>query len=767
MVPIGSTFCAACVLLAMSAGADERFTSSSNPQAPARSSPAVAAFDVNTVNPDTYRATAAPLPQGMAPRIDGRMDDEAWQLAKPAGDFVQREPRFGAPMTERTEFRILYDARKIYFGIWAFDSDPDGIIASELKRDAGLQKGDQIKIVIDTFHDHRNNFFLATNPLGARKDSYDVDNGRLVNYDWNGVWECKTSRDREGWYVEIAIPLSQLRFKSTSGETMWGLNVCRIIARKHEEAYWVPYPREWGTFGISRLANAGHITGLQGLQAPRRLEIVPFAVPRISRDVPSGTATDASFKYGVDTRVGLTSDVTADFTYRTDFAQVEADQEVVNTTRFSLFFPEKRQFFAESAGIFDFGRAGGVNTQGLDSGDASPGMLAVFYSRRIGLDEGREVPVIGGGRVTGRAGAYTFGMMNIETDQSTTANGILPRANYTAIRVKRNVLSQSTIGVVVLNRQGGPGGAFNRTAGLDAALLLGRATTLTGMVAKTFSPDASGRDVAGGLDFAWKNDRFNTGVTYLDVGQRFNAEMGYIPRVDIRTMATRAAWTPRPGWRGVRQLTFQADANYYENHSGQPDSRTQKASFKLERQDSAKLQVSLSRDYDLLPYDWTIGPGRTIPSAGYTWDTFSTSYSTNSTKRLYASASVDLGGYYSGTKRSYRVAVNVISLQRLLVETNYTHNAIVLPDRPSYQTNTVNARISYPFSAELFAKGFLQYNDERHLASLNLLLRYEYRPGSDFYVVLNEGWDTDLPPPTTMRTRNWSLAVKTTYWLSR
>ena len=766
MVPVRRILWVACLLAATPAGAQSPVAHPPTRQASSPSSGAAPDFDINAVVPDTFRIIAVRLPEGQAPKIDGRMDDEVWHLAEAAGDFVQREPRFGARITERTEFRILYDEKWIYFGIWAYDSDPDGIIASELKRDAGLKKGDQVKVVIDTFHDHRNNFFLATNPLGARKDSYDVDNGRIVNYEWNGVWECKTSRDRSGWYVEIAIPLSQLRFKASPAETVWGLNVCRIIARKQEEAYWVPYPREWGTFGISRLAGAGHIAGIKGLRDPRRLELTPFALPRITRDA-SSSAADASFKYGADARVGLSSEVTADFTYKTDFAQVEADQEVVNTSRFSLFFPEKRPFLAESAGIFDFGRAGGNNTLGGESAEASPGLLAVFYSRRIGLDEGREVPVLGGGKVTGRAGPYAFGVMDIVTDRRTGPDGAVSRANYSVARVKRNVLSQSVVGAVLLGRQGGPGAAYNRTIGVDAGLLLGRATTVTGILAKTFSPDVSGQDLAGALDVAWKTDRFNSGLTYLDVGERFNAEMGYIPRVDTRNLAGRAAWTPRPKWRGVRQLTFQGDVKYYENHRGQPDTRTQKASFRLDRQDSANFQAAVSRDYDFVPYNWAISPGRVVPIGAYTWETISASYSTNSTKRLYASASTDLGGYYGGTKRSYRVTLNALPLVRLLVEGNYTLNHITLPATSSYDTNTVNLRVSYGFSPELFVKGFLQYNDERHLASFNFLLSHQYRPGSDFYVVLNQGWDVDVPAPTWPRARNWSLAVKTTYWLSR
>jgi hypothetical protein len=408
----------------------------------------------------------------------------------------------------------------------------------------------------------------------------------------------------------------------------------------------------------------------------------------------------------------------------------------------------------------------------MDSGDASAGLLPVFYSRRIGLDDGREVPIIGGGRVTGRTGPYSFGLMNIETDhatyRSTTgADVVLPRANYSVFRVKRNVLSQSFVGAVFLDRQGGPGGTFNRTLGIDTGILLGKATTVTGMLAKTFSPGTAGRDLAGVFDFAWKNDRFNYGLTYLDIGERFNAQMGYIPRIDIRSLSARAAWTPRPKWRGVRQLTFSADGSYYENHRGEPDTRAQAVTFRLDRQDAAKFQVSLRSDYDMLPYNWTIGPARTIPTGGYTWETFNTSYSTNTSKRVYGGPTIQYGGYYNGTKGSYKVALNFLPLKRLLVETNYTHNRINLPGTPPYRTNTVNARVSYPFTANLFLKGFFQYNDERHLTSLNLLLWCIYRPGSDLYVVFNQGWDTDLPVPPPTRVRNRSVAIKMTYWLSR
>lgn len=725
--------------------------------------------DVYAIAPDSYRATATRLPDGIAPRIDGRLDDEAWALAPAHGGFIQREPRFGYLTTEPTEFRILYDDRRLYIGIWAYDSDPAGIRASELKRDAGLAKGDQIKIVLDTFHDHRNAYYFSTNPLGAFKDAHMVDNGRTINYDWNAVWENRTSIDARGWYVEIAVPLNQLRFSGSPGETLWGLNVCRIIARKNEEAYWVPFPREWSSIGFARLASAGLLTGLRGLESRRKLELVPYVSPRVSEDRTSGLPREAGTGYGLDARIGLTSNLVADLTYKTDFAQVEADQEVVNLSRFSLFFPEKRQFFTESAAVFDYGQIGTSRTGGEAGGEA--GLLQLFYSRRIGLDEGRPVPILGGGKLTGRAGRYSLGVMNVVTDEARqqvdlTTTRIVPRANYTVGRLKRDVFSQSSIGLLFTNRQGGAGADYNRALGVDAGINLGHALNVTGFFAKTFSPGSSGADLAGAVDVAWRSDRFNYGATYLDVGARFNPEMGFVPRRDIRNWRGRAAWTPRPRWPGVRQLTISGSVDYFETHAGTVDSRVEQGEFVVQGQDSSSIRISARREYDLVPSVFTIGAGDIAPG-GYGWTAWRMRYSSNTSRRVYGSASVERGGYYGGEKDTYQAAVNFVLRDTLLVEPNYTVNVVDLPGRPTYTTHTLNTRVSYSFSPDLFVKGFTQYNSDRKVASFNVLLWYVYRPGSDLYVVYDHGWDTDLPGPASMRTRSRSLAVKMTYWLAR
>lgn len=727
------------------------------------------AFDINTVDPETFRAIAFRITDAQRPNIDGKLTDEAWSLAPVQGQFVQREPDYGKPSSENTEFRILYDDKTLYIGVWVWDRDPAGIMGSEMKRDAGLNKGDQLKITLDTFHDHRNAFYFSTNPLGAYKDANTVENGRTINYDWNAVWDNKTSIDDKGWYVELAIPLNQLRFRTTIGESTWGLNLCRILFRRNEESYWVPFPREWGASGFARVSNAGVLQGLTDIKSRRRIEFVPYALPTVARDYVARPEADADAKFGGDFKIGVTNDLIADLTFHTDFAQVEADQEVVNLTRFSLFFPEKRQFFTETAGIFDFGKA--VSGLGGDAAANDPGLLNLFYSRRIGLVEGQQVPIIGGGRLTGRSGPYAIGVMNITTDDADLAGKDPTNANFTVVRLKRNVLRNSNVGLLLTNSDGGISD-FNRALGLDGAFVLGRHVTMTTVLAHTFSPDHAGDDTAGVVDYAWKSDRFNYGAQYLDVGDHFNAEMGYIPRLDIRSMKGGAGWTPRPGWGGVRQFSFHSGINYYENHAGIVDSRTQIVEGSMSRQDTSSLYGATTFEYDNLAVPFATA-GTVLPVGDYSWQYATLSYSSNRTKRMFGTIAGDMGGYYNGDRRTFRLNWNINVGKTLLLEPNYTFNHVQLPGRPLYTSNVMNFRVSHSFSPDFYLKGFVQYNDDRKTASFNFLWWYHYKPGSDLYVVYNQGWDIDLPLTSrevleqSYRVHSRSLAVKVTYWLAR
>jgi hypothetical protein len=733
-------------------------------------SAAQSTFDIKTIDPETFRVIAFKLADGQQPRIDGRLTDEVWALAPAQGNFIQREPQYGQPSSEKTEFRVLYDDKTLYLGVWVWDSEPAGILASEMKRDAGLNKGDQLKITIDTFHDHRNAFYFSTNPLGAYKDANTVENGRTINYDWNAVWDNKTSIDDQGWYIEIAIPLSQLRFRTTIGESTWGINLCRILFRKNEESYWVPFPREWGPSGFARVSNSGVLQGLSNLRSRRRIEFVPYLLPSASRDYVVQPEASTTAKYGGDFKIGLTDDLIADLTYHTDFAQVEADQEVVNLTRFSLFFPEKRQFFTEAAGIFDFGKAG--TSTGGDASASDPGLLALYYSRRIGLVDGQQVPIVGGGRVTGKIGDYTVGVVNITTEEETLATRQLESANFSVVRVKRNVLANSTVGAIITNSQNGISD-YNRAVGVDGGFMFGQYVTLTGAIGKVFSPVVDGAGTtAGVVDFAWKSDRFHYGGQYQDVGEQFNAEMGYIPRLDIRSTKVRAGWTPRPGWGGVRQFLFNGESEYFENHAGRVESRTHALSAQMQRQDTSGAFVSVAREFDNLTTPFTTA-GTMLPAGPYSWTTATVNYSTNRTRRVFGSFGGDFGGYYNGDRQAIRGSMSITVGRTLLFEPNYTHNRVSLAGRPLYTSNVLNFRASHSFSPDFYLKGFVQYNDDRKTASFNFLWWYHYRPGSDLYVVYNQGWDIDLPLTSrdviqqSSRVRSRSLAVKFTYWLAR
>lgn len=727
-------------------------------------------FDIKTIDPETFRAVAFRLTDTQRPNIDGKLTEEVWALAPTQGNFIQREPAYGSPSSEKTEFKILYDDRALYIGVWVFDSDPAGIMGSEMKRDAGLNKGDQLKITIDTFHDHRNAFYFSTNPLGAYKDANTIENGRTINYDWNAVWNNKTSIDGRGWYIEIEIPLSQLRFRTTIGEATWGLNLCRILFRKNEESYWVPFPREWGANGFARVSNAGVLAGLKDLKARRRIEFVPFVSPSASRDYVAAATFNTGAKYGGDFKIGITHDLIADFTYHTDFAQVEADQEVVNLTRFSLFFPEKRQFFTETAGIFDFGKSVAAGLGG-EAAANDPGLLNLFYSRRIGLVDGQQVPIIGGGRLTGRVGDYAIGVMNIATEEETLATRQMDNANFTVVRLKRNVLRNSNIGALVAHSANGLSD-YNRAIGVDGGFVLGPRLSVTTVLAKTFSPATSGKDVAGVLDVGWKTDRFVAGGQYLEVGERFNAEMGYIPRTDIRSGHVRASWTPRPRFGGIRQMFIAGSANYFENHAGVVDSRAQHVSVQMQRQDTSGAFASFTQEYDNLAAPFATS-GTVLPLGPYSWRYATMSYSSNRTRRMYGTVGGDVGGYYNGDRRSVRANLTLQAGKTLLFEPQYAHNRVSLPGRPLYTSNVLNFRVSHSFSPDFYLKGFVQYNDDRKSASFNFLWWYHYQPGSDLYVVYNQGWDLDLPLTSRQaldrshRVRSRSLAVKMTYWLAR
>ena len=413
--------------------------------------------------------------------IDGYLDEAAWDLAVPARNFVQWQPNPGEPSVEQTEVRFLYDGENLYVGVICFDSDTDNLVLTELTEDFNFRSSDGVSVILDSLHDLRSGFNFLTNAAGAKAD-YQVSDGRF-NQNWDGVWDVKTSINDEGWIAEYMIPFTTLRF-SNSPSQEWGVNISRRTLRLNEESYWSPIPVR---YNITRLSLAGTLRGLEDIRQGRNLKVTPFVTAGFAQTRPPGNPfgdllAEGDYDGGMDLKYSLTPSLTLDATYRTDFAQVEVDQQQVNLTRFNLFFPEQRDFFLENAGTFSFGEGAGF-------GGSS---LVPFFSRRIGLGaDGAPIPIIGGARVSGQLDRYDIGFLTMKTERK----GSTPSNNYLVGRIKRNLLADSWVGALVTNRDSTIGGDYNRVYGADAHFRFDR-LELDSYILGSDTPGLSGKNQA-------------------------------------------------------------------------------------------------------------------------------------------------------------------------------------------------------------------------------------------------------------------------------
>ena len=493
-------------------------------------------------------------------KVDGRFDDDVYQQAPPIGGFVQQDPREGEPASEQTDLWIFFDDENVYLAGKCYDSHPEREIETELRRDnSGIFQNDSIAIVLDTFHDLRNGFKFQTNALGAVQESAVIDE---VNVDsWNTVWDVRSGRFEWGWGFEMAIPFKSIRYPGAGPQT-WGINMRRVVKWKNELNYLMPMPR---SFGVNAIYHLGFTATLTGIETPRQsmnLELKPYAVSTLTTDRAAASPFDnrKDGNVGFDFKYGLTRGLILDATTRTDFAQVEEDQQQVNLTRYSLFFPEKRDFFLEGQAIFAFG--------GVSLGqNANPGDVPVmFFSRQIGLSRGQPVPVVAGARVTGKADKYQIGGVNIQTGDKFEANAV--STNFTAVRIKRDFLRRSNIGVVATRRGPSLAGIDQNLAyGADANLFLFRNVTANLYYARTESPGKPGQaSYRGRFEFA--GDRWGYIAEHLLVDPQFSPEVGFVRRIDFRRSFGSFRFSPRPKEaRRVRRYSFTESVDYVTDAS--------------------------------------------------------------------------------------------------------------------------------------------------------------------------------------------------------
>jgi hypothetical protein len=676
----------------------------------------------------TVRAVRLPEPLV----LDGLLRDPIYSQVRAISDFTQQEPREGEPATEATEVWIFFDDTTLYVAVHCIDSQPDRIIANEMRRDSNnVFQNDNIQFVIDAFYDRRSGLAFQTNALGALRDQ-EISDERTVNNDWNTVWDVKSARTADGWSTEFAIPFKSLRYRASGAQT-WGINMQRTVRWKNERSFLSGVPASYAGRGINKLSSAATLVGIEVPPQGHNLEIKPYGISAVTtnRQATPFLLNDLSGDAGVDAKYGLTRGLTADFTYNTDFAQVEEDEMQVNLTRFSLFFPEKRDFFLEGQGLFGFGpgREGGFS-------GAAPSLTPVmFFSRQIGLSGGGKVPILAGGRVTGRQGRYTVGALNIETEAVPSAKAVA--TNFSVVRLRRDILRRSAIGVIGTNRS--PRGQIgSQVIGVDAALAFFENVTINSYYARSRMPGRRGDESSYLGQFAYAGDRYGMNLEHLSVGDAFNPEIGFLRRDSFRRSYAQGRVSPRPRAGPIRKVSMEGSFDYIADLHGRLESREAQATTRIEFGSGGFFSADYTRNYELIEAPFEIATGVLVTPGGYSFQGIQSQYNLGPQRRLTGRINVSAGSFYGGTRYDLGYQGRVELNSQVSVEPRLTVNWVDLPGG-RFTARLVSTRVSYTLTTRMAASALVQYNSSNHTVSSNVRFRWEYRPGSDLFVVYSDG----------------------------
>ena len=694
------------------------------------------------------RATVRAVRISQPLRIDGALDEALYRDVRSISDFIQVEPNAGQAATERTETWVAFDSDYVYVSFKVWDTRMDTLIATEMRRDSSnsWQGNDLVSFIFDTFYDRRTSFTFTMNPLGGRSDGTMI-NDRQYSSDWNPVWETKTGRFDGGWTAEAAVPFKSLRYRPGTAQ-VWGFNAMRVKRSKNEVSTLTRVPPARGQSGFQNAQFAASLVGLEAPPSGANLDIKPYGISSLTTDrVVTPRNNDPEAEAGLDVKYAVTQGLVADLTVNTDFAQVEADEQQINLTRFNLFFPEKRDFFLENQGTFAFGGVAinslGGNFSGgfIGSSSAAPIM---FYSRRIGLYGDQQVPLNVGGRLTGRAGAYSIGVLNIQTGDKTEELGA-PATNFSVFRVKRDVLRRSSIGLLFTNRSESViGTGANRAYGIDGTFAFFENLQINTYWAATDTEGMSGRDAdsyRGQLDYS--GDRYTVQLERLKIGDNFNPEIGFLRRDDMMRDYARFKFSPRPGNpSAIRKYVYDASIEYIENGAGRLETRERAAEFALEFQSADRLTVNYTNSFEYLPRPLRIGEV-VLPAGGtYQFDTVRLGYSIGQQRKVAANLTAEYGTFYSGRKTTLSAARGRVPItNQLSVEPTYSFNDVTL-DEGKFTTHLAGSRVTYSMTPMMFVSALIQYNSGINAVSTNARFRWEYRPGSELFVVYNEERNT-------------------------
>ena len=672
-------------------------------------------------------------------RVDGRLDEDVYTSVQSLSGFIQAEPVSGVSPTEQTEVWVFFDRDQVYVSVRCWESHPERMVANEMRRDSGnIYQNEFVGFFFDTFYDRRNAVVFGVTPIGGRIDGQVTDE-RQWNADWNPIWDVATGRFEGGWAVEAAIPFKSLRYRPGRAQ-VWGFQLRRENRWRNEISYLTRLPDGLSTQGLMAVSFAATLVGLEVPEASRNLEIKPYAISEVSgdRNATPKISNDLVGDVGLDVKYSVTQNLTADLTVNTDFAQVEADTQQINLTRFSLFFPEKREFFLENRGLFAFGGAGG-SVFGGGGGDTP----VLFHSRQIGLHQGQEVPIEVGGRLTGRVGAFSLGVMNIQTGDATGSGA--PATNFSVVRVKSDILRRSSIGALFTRRSVStrdPTGS-NDAYGVDGTFAFYDNLNINTYWAETRTPGLGGDTVSYRTQLDYTGDRYGLQLERLVVGNDFNPEVGFLRRLAFERSFVSARFSPRPqAIAAIRKLSWGGQVNYITDRAGVLETRDVEGEFGVEFESSDRFDVGYTRSYELLEQPFRIAPGVTIPVGGYSFEDVRASFGLGQHRRFSGTLSAQHGSFFSGERTSVGFSGGRLELTpQFSVEPSISLNRIDLPEG-RFTTRLVTTQTTYTVTPLMFVSALLQYNSSTDALSTNVRLRWEYLPGSELFVVYNEQRDT-------------------------
>jgi TolB-like protein len=715
------------------------------------------------------RYAVEPTRTAQQPSLDGALDEAAWQNAAVIDDFIQQEPAEGDPATERTVVRLMYDAEMLYVGVEAYDSEPTGIIATEMRRDSRqLLDEDNFQIIIDTFNDSRSGYMFVTSPLGARLEQQISEEGEggyssfnssnsNINIDWDGVWNVATRRTDEGWFAEIAVPMVTMRFPKTD-QQVWGVNFMRNIRRKNEQVYWAPIPKG---YNLTRVSLAGTMTGLAGVDRGMDLRVTPYVLAGGRQDRNASASFDGSGfnDVGLDVKYGIAAGLNLDVTVNTDFAQVEVDEQQVNLTRFPLFFPEKRDFFLENAGMFS-----------VKSQQAFGRVADLFFTRRVGLAGGRPVPILGGTRLTGKVQRHNVAVLNIQTQEI----GARPGENFFVARYSRDIFARSKIGGIVVNKEAVGAAHFNRTFAVDTSLTPHPFLSITGFVAKTESPDVDRDDMMGHMMVMWLSPGARIYSEYTDIQDGFNAEVGFVPRIGIRRSKLHGQWNPRPGRWCIRSMDPMMNVEYTTDQQNRLLTRMIHHMIGFQFADGSNLTLITNKEFERLDLPFQITEDVAIPAGVYRFWSPSVSYRSDPSRRVSMNARYAPQGFFDGRRVVWGGGINWRATSRIAAQLSFRRSDVELSGG-GFVADLASATFDLALSPEITLRSLTQYNSTTSSVSTSMRFNWIYRPGSDIYIAYDELRTDDflLIDPTLRHygrmpwIQNRQIAIKMTYLLSR